>query len=271
MRSFDPAKETVDCKFVHFTHIYIWMIYHDHNHPLHVSRDSSGQQQTPTETQRHQTKPRQPKRLFKDAWRLLLTLNGICWCLLVSFCVCWCLLASYGVWRCEEGVWGASERVSECCLWTCLRFGFLRGSIWVFRPCLVQLALYWKISEKQNSTHLAFLKHQNTKTSLYKLSKNHWVITLLEIFGSVRRKLQSTVSLDHPVITYKQDQWLLGYVGNHADWLKQNSPLWNDTADVQCSRMIFIVTFFKLSFFTKNLVCIFSCCEFSHYVPQKSN
>ena len=61
------------------------------------------------------------------------------------------------------------------------------------------IVLYWKILERQNSTHLAFLKHQNTKTSLYKLSKNHWVITLLGSFGSVRRELQSTVSLDHPV------------------------------------------------------------------------
>ena len=49
------------------------------------------------------------------------------------------------------------------------------------------------------STHLTLLKHQNTKTSLYKLSKNHWAITLLEKFWSVRRNLQSTVSLDHPV------------------------------------------------------------------------
>ena len=45
--------------------------------------------------------------------------------------------------------------------------------------------LYWKISERQNSTHLAFLKHQNTKTSLYKLSKNHWVIELFKISLSV--------------------------------------------------------------------------------------
>ena len=58
---------------------------------------------------------------------------------------------------------------------------------------------YWKISERQNSTHLTLLKHQNTKTSLYKLSKNHWVIALFKKFGSVRKKLQSTVSLDHPV------------------------------------------------------------------------
>ena len=61
-------------------------------------------------------------------------------------------------------------------------------------------ALYWKSSERQNSTHLTLLKHQNTKTSLYKLSKNHWVIALFEFFGSVRKKLQLTVSLKHPVL-----------------------------------------------------------------------
>ena len=72
--------------------------------------------------------------------------------------------------------------------------------------------LYWKISERQNSTHLAFLKHQNTKTSLYKLSKNHWVIELFKISLSVGRKLQSTVSLDHPV-AFKKDvgKLLLGW------------------------------------------------------------
>ena len=60
-------------------------------------------------------------------------------------------------------------------------------------------ALYWKISERQNSTHLAFLKHQNTKTSLCELSKNHQVIAPFYISGPIKRKLQSTVSLDHPV------------------------------------------------------------------------
>ena len=52
---------------------------------------------------------------------------------------------------------------------------------------------------KAKFTHLTILKHQNTKTYLYKLSKNHWVIALLEIFGSVRKKLQFTVFNDHPV------------------------------------------------------------------------
>ena len=41
-------------------------------------------------------------------------------------------------------------------------------------------ALYWKCFKRQNSTHLKPLKHQNTKTSLYKLSKDHWVMALLK-------------------------------------------------------------------------------------------
>ena len=61
-------------------------------------------------------------------------------------------------------------------------------------------ALYWNDSERQNSMHLTLLKHQNTKTSLYKLSKNHWVIAFFKKFGSVRKKLQFTVFLDHPVL-----------------------------------------------------------------------
>ena len=71
-------------------------------------------------------------------------------------------------------------------------------------------ALYWKCFKRQNSTHLKPLKHQNTKTSLYKLSKNNWVVTILGGFVSVRRKLQSTVSLDHPVLHILLNLKLLG-------------------------------------------------------------
>ena len=53
-------------------------------------------------------------------------------------------------------------------------------------------ALNWKSLERQNSKHSTLLKHQDTKTALYKLPKNHWVITLFEIFGSVRNKLLVT-------------------------------------------------------------------------------
>ena len=60
-------------------------------------------------------------------------------------------------------------------------------------------SLYWKSFKRQNSIHLELLKHQNTKTALYKLLKNHWVIALFEISVSVRNNLLVTVSLDHPV------------------------------------------------------------------------
>ena len=63
-------------------------------------------------------------------------------------------------------------------------------------------ALLWKSSKTQNFTYLTILKHQNTKTSLYKLSENHWVFALIEFFGSVRKKLQSTVFNDHPVLAF---------------------------------------------------------------------
>ena len=44
-------------------------------------------------------------------------------------------------------------------------------------------ALYWKSFGRQNSTHLALLNYQNTKTAQYKLHNNHWVFALFEIFG----------------------------------------------------------------------------------------
>ena len=67
-------------------------------------------------------------------------------------------------------------------------------------------ALYWNDSERQNSMYLTLLKYPNTKTSLYKLSKNHWVIAFFKNFGSVRKKLQYTVLLDHPVSLDKSDR-----------------------------------------------------------------
>ena len=60
--------------------------------------------------------------------------------------------------------------------------------------------LYWKSFKRQIFTHLTVLKHQNTKTSLYELSKNHWVFALFEIFGLLRKIIQSTVFNDHPVV-----------------------------------------------------------------------
>ena len=75
-------------------------------------------------------------------------------------------------------------------------------------------ALYWKFLEMQNSMQLTLLKHQNTKTSLYELSKNHWVITLLGIFGYDIRNLQFIVSLDHPVVSHIFPPFLLGLLSS---------------------------------------------------------
>ena len=63
-------------------------------------------------------------------------------------------------------------------------------------------ALHLKIFFRQNSTHLTVLKHQNTKTSLYKLSKNIGLMYFLKFSGPSEKKLQSTVINDHPVDTY---------------------------------------------------------------------
>ena len=82
----------------------------------------------------------------------------------------------------------------------------LRKHLSVQALCGTAIALYWKISERQNSTHMAFLKPKNTKTSLYKLSKDHWVIAFSKNSQSVRRKLQSTVSLDHPGVMCYQSR-----------------------------------------------------------------
>ena len=60
-------------------------------------------------------------------------------------------------------------------------------------------ALNQKSIERQNSTHLALLKHQNSKTALYKLPKNHWVVT---------------VSLDHPVSSDSDTKYFLSHDSN---------------------------------------------------------
>ena len=164
----------------------------------------------------------------------MLTLNGICWCLLVSF----------GAWRrlfsvlwCLE-MRGGCLRIYSKCLWV-LFMDMIK--VWVpLREYLsVQAlydaanALYWKISERRNSTHLAFLKHQNTKTSLCELSKNHWVIAPFYISGPIKRKLQSTVSLDHPVSSWYCNSFKTLPSKSHLtsqDWRSPHLPsgLWGN-------------------------------------------
>ena len=88
--------------------------------------DIYGQFMTTKVTDRHQQTsqhiPRHPKRLFRGCVTVHVEVE---WRLLVSVGVCWCLIVSYVVWRCAEGVRRVSQRVSQCCLWTCVMFGFL--------------------------------------------------------------------------------------------------------------------------------------------------
>ena len=55
-------------------------------------------------------------------------------------------------------------------------------------------ALCWNDSKRQNSMHLTLLKHQNTKTSLYKFSKDHWVMALLKKKLQLKSKFRSSFS-----------------------------------------------------------------------------
>ena len=62
--------------------------------------------------------------------------------------------------------------------------------------------LIWQILERQDCFHLTLLRHQNVKTSLYTIFKNSWVLPFLVNLTPVTMKLQLTVFLDHPVVTY---------------------------------------------------------------------
>ena len=119
------------------------------------------------------------------------SLFGCLHCLATLVVVCCCHEVSPDTWR----------RCLRALGWSVCMFWGLNASIRVFRSVKAENAnaLFWKSSETQNFTYLTILKHQNTKTSLNELSKNHWVIALFEIFGSVSKKLQSTVFNDHPV------------------------------------------------------------------------
>ena len=164
---------------------------------LGTLQDNNRHQQTPTDTNRHQTTPtdvaKHPKRLFKDVWQFMLTSIFVCWCLMTSFTVLCCLQMSEGCLRSfSRGIWVLFIDLFK--VWMRIR---VYGSAQALY-CVAN-ALYWKSFKRQIFTHLTVLKHQNTKTSLNELSKNHWVIALFEIFGSVRKKLQFTVFNDHPV------------------------------------------------------------------------
>ena len=136
----------------------------------------SGHFRTTTDTNRHQTTPtdvaKHPKRLFKDVWQFMLSSIFVCWCLMTSFTVLCCLQMSEGCLRSfSRGIWVLLIDLFK--LWMHIR---VYGSAQALY-CVAN-TLYWKSFKRQIFTHLTVLKHQNTKTSLYELSKNHWVFAL---------------------------------------------------------------------------------------------
>ena len=165
---------------------------------LGIIQDNNRHQQKPTDTKRRSQAPQKVGQGCVAAhvdieWHLLVPV-GVFWCLTASFSVLWFLEMRGGCLRSfSKDIWVLFMDVVK--VWVPLREYLSVQALYDAAN-----ALYWKISERQNSTHLAFLKHQNTKTSLCELSKSHWVIALFYISGSIKRKLQSTVSLDHPVL-----------------------------------------------------------------------
>ena len=132
-----------------------------HNHLLQVSRDNSGQQQTPTDTKRQSQAPQ------KTIWGCVAVQADIGWHLLVSIGVFRCLTASFSVLWCLK-MWGGCLRSFSKGIWVLFMDVFkvwvpLREHLSVQALYGAAIAFYWKISKRQNSTHSAFVKHQNTK------------------------------------------------------------------------------------------------------------
>ena len=85
--------------------------------------------------------------------------------------------------------------------WVCAVLDFF-GSVREILQVTVSLdhPVAFSTLKRKNSLHLRHIGYQNTKTSQYKVSKNHWVCAVFDFFGSVREILQVTVSFDHPVL-----------------------------------------------------------------------
>ena len=114
---------------------------------LQLSQDNSGQQQTPSDTKRHLQTPK------KAVGGCVAVQVDIKWRLLVSFGVWWCPIVSHIVWRWKEHVWGVSQKASESCLLACVRFRYIWGCFWVFRPCMVKHMLYIGKASKGKIPH----------------------------------------------------------------------------------------------------------------------
>ena len=116
--------------------LFIYMLSDTSSRYLRTNQDNSRHHQTPTDTKRHQqTSPDTQKGRSRMC-------GGLCWYGMAFAGVCWCLMVSVSVLCCLKMWRGCLRSVSECCLWTCVRFRCVWGCIWVFWPCMVQQMPY---------------------------------------------------------------------------------------------------------------------------------
>ena len=71
---------------------------------------------------------------------------------------------------------------------------------WAPSPCSMEPKHHFGTAQNITTfVHLTILRHQNTKTAAYQLSKNDWVRPIFLFFGFAREKSFVTVAFDRPV------------------------------------------------------------------------
>ena len=90
------------------------------------------------------------------------------------------------------------------------------GGIWALSPCSMEPKHHFGTAQYITTfVHLTILRHQNTKTAAYQLSKNDWVRPIFLFFGFAREKSFVTVAFDRPV-----ELWKGTSVGGQRSWGK---------------------------------------------------
>ena len=75
------------------------------------------------------------------------------------------------------------------------------GGIWVLSPGSMEPKHHFVRTLKGIACfHLTTLRHQNTKTAAYQLSKNYCVRPFVGVFRFAREESFFTVAVDHPVL-----------------------------------------------------------------------
>ena len=152
----------------------------------------------PSDPNRHQQRP------FNINTNHHTSLNSL---FLVSGKVCWCHLVYCGP-ELSRNTWRSCLKAYGC-MYVCGVLRHLRVNTSDKAFYGVANALYWKSSERQNSTHLTILKHPNIKTSLSSLK----IFGLLHFSKYNLHSLMITLYANHCVII----------VSVRAEWVPRES------------------------------------------------